>query len=304
MDLDSLRMFVKVAELASFTRAAEQLGLTKARVSSCIQTLEAELGVRLLHRTTRRVRLSVDGERLLERGQALLAEADDLQAAFRQEAGQLQGRLRVDMPHQLACQLVIPQLPDFLSRHPLVTLELSTSDRRVDLVLEGFDCVLRLGPLADSGLVVRPLGVLRMVNAASPAYLAAHGRPDSLADLAQHRLVHYAPLLSARAPAWEYQRVDEPAIRGAGLQAMASVITVTGTDAYEAACLAGLGLIQAPALGLQQWLDQGRLVEVLPAWSAPPLPVNLLYPDRRHVPQRVRAFMDWLAALLQPHLQG
>lgn len=297
MDLVALRIFAKVAELASFTRAAEQLGLPKARVSTAVQQLETQLGTRLLHRTTRTVRLSLDGELLLERSLALLADADELQTLFQRSPAALRGRLRVDLPNIVARRVVVPQLPDFLARHPQLEIEISSTDRRVDLVHEGFDCVVRVGTLLDSGLVARPLGQLRQCNVASPAYLQRHGTPQTLADLAQHRLVHYAGTLGMAPAGWEYhdgERWTSHPVPGA--------VTVNDTEAYQAACLAGLGLIQAPALGLAPLIAEGRLVEVLPAFSARPLPVSLLYAHRRPLAKRLQAWMDWLAEVLRVYL--
>lgn len=297
MDLETLRIFSTVASLGSFTRAAAQLGLPKSRVSTAVQQLETQLGTRLLHRTTRSVRLSHDGEQCLERTHALLAEADELASLFQQSPAQLRGRLRVDMPNMLARRVVLPQLPAFLAQHPLIALELSTTDRRVDLVHEGFDCVLRVGPLHDSGLVARPLGHMRQLNVASATYLAQHGTPSSLDDLAGHRLVHYASTLGAAPAGFEY--FDGERHR---TQPMAGVITVNSTDAYQAACLAGLGLIQAPSLGLAHLLASGELVQVLPHLTAEPLPVSLLVAQRRALPRRLQVFMAWLQQVLAKYL--
>jgi len=295
--LDSLQMFVRVAELSSFTQAAEQLGLPKARVSTAVQQLEGLLGTRLLHRTTRRVQMTQDGQAFYERCKDVLADIDELQAMFQQGVQALRGRLRVDMPVLVARDHVIPRLPEFLADHPQLEIELSSTDRRVDVVREGFDCVLRIGPLGDSGLVARPLGALKQINCASPAYLKQHGRPKTPADLATHRLVHYVPTLGAKSAGWEY--VDQGRTRTV---AMGGVLTVNSTEAYQAACLAGLGLIQAPATGLRPLIERGLLAEVMPRYRAPALPVSLLYANRRNLPKRVQAFMAWLAQILTPYL--
>lgn len=297
MDLDSLRIFATVAELASFTGAADRLGLTKARVSTAVQQLEARLGTRLLHRTTRTVRLSLDGEAFVERARALLADADELQALFQQSPAALRGRLRVDLSNVIARRVVLPRLPEFLERHPRLEIEISTTDRRVDLVHEGFDCVVRAGTLQDSGLVARRLGQMRQINLASPAYLQRHGTPRTLADLAQHRVVHYSTTLGAAPGGWEYH--DGERWRS---HPVAGIVTVNGTDAYQAACLAGLGLIQAPALGAAALLASGRLVEVMPAFTAPALPMSLVYAHRRPLAKRLEAFMDWLGGVLGDYL--
>ncbi|MEO7495136.1 MAG: LysR family transcriptional regulator [Massilia sp.] len=299
MDFDELRIFARVADLASFSRAAEQLGLAKGHVSTSVRQLEARLGTRLLHRTTRSVRLTEDGAHFLERCKELLAEAEQLQVMFLPAASGLTGRLRIDLPNSLARDVIIPRLPEFLRAHPLLEVGISTTDRRVDLVHEGFDCLLRVGALGDAELVARPLGAMRMANAASPAYLRQYGVPHTLADLARHRVVHYAPSLSASDARWEY--VDR-ADGGRQTLPVAAAVAVNGTDAYQGAALAGLGMIQAPALGLRHLFDQGLLVPVLPAHTAAPMPVSLLYANRRQLAPRVQAIMSWLSELITPIL--
>jgi DNA-binding transcriptional LysR family regulator len=296
--LDAMQIFARVAELAGFTRAADSLGLPKASVSTAVQQLETLLGTRLLHRTTRRVQLTQDGQMFYERCKDLLADIDELQTLFQQES-QLRGRLRVDMPSGVARNLVVPQLRQFLQQHPQLELELSSTDRRVDLVREGFDCVLRVGTLTDSSLVARPLGKFRIVNCASPAYLARYGTPKTLADLASHQLIHYVPLLGAKSEGFEYFDGD-----GYRNLAMAGAITVNNSEAYQAACLAGLGITQVPLVGVRTLLAQRLLIEVLPQYPAEPMPVSLLYANRRNLPKRVQVFMNWLAQAMAPHVDA
>lgn len=295
--VSQLRTFLHVAERGSFTRAAESLGLPKASVSLAVQRLEAALGTQLLHRTTRRVQLTADGEQLFQRARDLLDDMEDLQGMFRRDTAQLRGRLRVDMSSGLARHLILPQLPTFLEQHPGLEIELSGTDRRVDLVREGFDCVLRVGALDDNTLVARPLGSMDMVNCASPGYLAARGTPLTLQALGGHRLVHYVSTLGQRPAGFEYRDGDH--YRSLP---MAGAVTVNSGDGYTAAALAGLGIIQVPRLGVRQALADGTLVEILPQLPSEPMPVTLLYAQRRHLPARARVFMDWVAALLQPHL--
>ncbi|WP_161963156.1 MULTISPECIES: LysR family transcriptional regulator [Xanthomonas] len=296
--MESLRAFLRVAELGSFTRAADTLGLPKASVSTAVQRLEASLGTQLLHRTTRRVQLTGDGKAFYQRSRDLLDDMDELHSMFQREHGQLRGRLRVDMSAGIARHFVIPALPAFLARHPQLEVEISGTDRRVDVVREGFDCVLRVGTLEDTSLVARPLGAFRIVSCASAEYLARRGMPTCLDDLAQHDLVHYVPTLGQRSPGFEYhdgQRYQLLPMRGP--------VTVNNGDAYLAAALAGLGIIQAPASPLRPHLDSGALIEVLAELAPEPMPVTLLYAQRRHLPQRVRAFMDWVAEVMAPQLQ-
>jgi len=295
--LASLRMFARVAELSSFTLAAESLGLPKASASNAVRVLEQHVGMRLFQRTTRRVELTQEGRAFYERCKDVLADLDDLQSMFRQGAA-LRGRLRVDMTSALATRFVIPRLPEFLNAHPHLEIELSSADRRVDLVRDGLDCVVRVGPLHDSTLVARPLGWYPQINVATPAYLARYGVPASLEDLATHRLIHYVPTLGARPAGWEYVEDGKPRTL-----AVAGVLTVNHVASYEAACLAGLGIIQAPEPGLRERIANGTLVEILPDFRAPSMPVTILYPHRRHLPKRVRAFIDWIATILEPLLQ-
>ncbi len=296
--LDAMQAFLRVAELGSFTRAADGLGLPKASVSTAVQQLESALGTRLLHRTTRRVELTQDGRAFYERSKDILDDFDELQSMFQQGPQSLRGRLRVDMPSGVARNFIIPALSGFLDAHPRIELELSSTDRRVDLVREGFDCVIRVGTLGDSSLVARPLGTYRIANCASPAYLARHGIPETLDDLARHRLIHYVPTLGAKSEGFE-----APDNNGGYRNiAMPGALTVNSADAYQAACIAGLGIIQAPAVGVRELLQQGALVEVLPQHAAEPMPVTLLYANRRNLPKRVQAFMQWIAETLRPHL--
>ena len=301
MDLNAVQMLIKVAEHKSFTQAAHSLRTTQSRISRAIAQLEADLGTRLLHRTTRRVQLTQDGQAFYERCKDLLDDVDELQAMFQQPDGTaLRGRVRIDMSTGIARQLVLPALPDLLAHHPLLEVELSSTDRRVDLVREGFDCVIRVGPVAEPGLVARPLGLVRVASCASPGYLARKGTPQSLADLAQHDLVHYVSTLGTKSAGFETMGDDG----SPQFHPMAGRVTVNSAEAYLGACAAGLGLIQAPLLGVRELIDRGLLVEVLPHHPAPPMPVTLIYPHRRHLPQRVRVVMDGLAAVVQAHLQS
>lgn len=298
--LEAMQIFVRVADLASFTQAAATMGLPKASASTAVRQLEALLGTRLLHRTTRKVQLTQDGQVFYERSKDVLADFDELQTLFRNDPASLRGRLRVDMPLAVARDIVVPQLPEFLRAHPALEVELSSTDRRVDLVREGFDCVLRVGALSDSSLIARPLGVYRLANCASPDYLARHGTPRSLADLAGHRLVHYVPTLGARSPGFEYVDPADPA-RACSLP-MTGALTVNNSVSYLAACLAGLGIIQTPEAAFRDYLESGELVEVLADYRPAAMPVALVYPNRRQLPRRVRVFMSWLEGLMQRRL--
>ncbi|MCF1489727.1 LysR family transcriptional regulator [Pseudomonas sp. AA27] len=291
--LELLRTFVRVSELSSFTLAGESLGLPRSTVSEQVRALERLLGTRLFNRTTRRVQTTQDGALLYERSKDLLSGMDEIESLFSADDAELAGRLRIDLPTMMARRLIVPALPGFLERFPRLEVELSCTDRKVDLLREGFDCVMRIGALSDLDVVARPVGRLSMRNCASPAYLERYGVPQNLQDLAGHRLVHYVRNLGARSAGFEYEQDGE--LR---FQDMAGVVTVNNAEAYSAACLAGLGLIQVPAVGVDEHLRNGELVSLLEPWQARAMPVSLLYARQRHVPRRVQAFMNWLAALL------
>lgn len=297
-DLETVRAFVRVAELGSFTRAAAHLAVPKARVSQQVLRLEAAVGARLLHRTTRAVRLTPDGDLFLARARPLLLETEDLGAMFAGPSA-LQGRVRIDLPVNLARDVLIPRLPELLASHPKLELQVSTTDRIVDIVREGFDCVVRVAPLRDSSLVAIRLGKLEMINCASAGYLCAHGKPRTLADLDRHLLVHYSSALGSELPEFEYP--DGTSYR---VRPMKSVVTVNNADAFRAACRAGLGIIQVPRHGVAQELASGELVEVLPRFRGQPLPVFLLHPHGRNVPKRVRVVLEWIESILRPHLKS
>ena len=295
MEIDTLRMFVKVAELASFTRAAEHLGLSKARVSMAIRGLEADVGSRLLQRSTRAVRLTADGEEFVARARELVSDAEELASLF-QAPSSLRGRVRVDMPQSLA-RSIFPRLPELFAAHPHLEVQLSTTDRRVDVIREGFDCVLRVGKLEDSGLVARRLGELPMMNCASPAYLRRYGTPRTLDDLRDHLIVHYAVRFGTDSPGFEYR--DGNIYRE---RPMRSLITVNSTDSYRAAGLVGLGIVQAPRMGLLPSVTAGEFVEILPQHTCQPLPISLVHAYGRNMPRHVRVVMSWIGEIVKGQL--
>lgn len=293
----AMQLFIRVAELESFSRAADSLGIPKGSVSRQIQALETSLGTQLLHRTTRRVQLTQDGMVYYERARDLLANMDELDGLFLHDPSSISGRLRVDMPVAMAKNLVIPRLPTFLQHYPGIELELSSSDRLVDMIREGFDCVVRVGTLKDSGFIARPLGKLSIINCASPDYLARFGYPENLDDLSSHAVVHYATNLGVRQQGFEvWQHNQTQWIKTGG------ILTVNSTETYQAACLAGLGIIQVPRVGVRELLRSGKLVEILPQYRAQPMPVSLIYPHRRNLSRRVHLFMEWLSGVMKDYV--
>lgn len=298
-NLDNLAIFVRISEMGSFTHAAESLGIQKGRASTVVRQLEAQVGARLLHRSTRKVQLTEDGRNFYLGACALLSDAEALSVMFAKDNAPLDGRVRVDLPTEFARANIIPALPEFMAMHPGIELEISSTDRRVDLVQEGMDCVLRVGEIVDDSLVARHLGALKMVNAASPAYLEKYGMPRTLEDLTTqgHRMVHYTPTLGGRPFGWEYhdgKRYTTLDLPGS--------LRVNNVQNYHEAGLAGLGLIQAGLSSLTPFLSDGALVEVLPTLRPEPLPVSIVLAHRHNLSQRVRVFIAWVEDVLKPYL--
>ena len=295
---DAMQLFVRIVELGSFTRAAEQLGLQRATATQAIKQLEARLGVRLLQRTTRQVSATAEGLAYQQRCLAILAEVADADNAFSQSARQLKGTVRVDLSASMWRHVLAPALPAFCERHPHIGFDLSVSDRQIDLVREGVDCVLRSGVLKDSALVARRLTLQEQVTCASATYLRRHGTPLSLdgvdgqGGLEGHRAVNYVSASTGKAVPLEFEVGGEVQLR-----TLPGSIAVNNGDAYVAAGEAGFGLIQLPRHHVTRQMAAGVLVEVLQQHRPPALPLSVLYPHRRHVPMRVRVFMDWLAEL-------
>ena len=291
--LANLQIFKKIADLRSFSRAAEALQLPRATVSNAVQALEARVGSRLLQRTTRTVQLTPDGDAFYHRCCDVLADFEDLDTMFLADVAHSGGRIRFDVPTALA-PMLLARLPEFQAMVPLAVLEMSASDRQVDMVREGFDCVVRGGPLQDSSLVARSLPAAPIYNVASPGYLQRFGTPRSPDDLAAHRLIQFAPTFTSTNGGFDYWSGD----RYVTVQ-MPIGIVVSNTYMLVEACRADMGLLQSPALGMRPLMESGALVQVLPDHRAAPMPVAILYPHRRHLARRVAAFIDWLEGVLR-----
>lgn len=298
--LQQFRIFARVADLGSFIKASQALNLPRTTVSAAVQELEAKLGARLLHRTTRRVQLTADGEQLLERVRHLLGDVDEIDSLFQTRQSEVAGRLNVDVPSRIAHRLIIPALPGLLRKHPHLQLGLGSTDRTIDLVQEGVDCAVRVGDLHNSSLVVRPLGRIALINCASPLYLRRQGVPRQPDDLTRgHAVVGYSAGVAGKDQPWEYQLSGK-----AHHLRLPSAVVVQSAESYIACCVAGLGLIQIPRYDVKDLLDSGQLVEVMPEARAPSMPISLLYPHRRQRSPRVNAFTEWFEVLMRPHLDG
>lgn len=286
--IKAMKVFVRVYERSSFTQAAEDLNLPRATLTHGLNQLEARLGTRLLERSTRRVKPTLDGEAYYARCLHLLAELEDAEQAFRSVAPK--GMLRVNLHGTLAKYFVVPALPEFMARYPDIQLILSEADRLVDLVEEGVDCVVRAGNLSDSSLVGRRIALLDQVTCASPGYLRKHGVPSSIEDLARHQGVNYLSRTTGRTCPFEFMvdgQIQEVQIEGR--------VAVFGAEIYAASAIAGIGIIQVPRYRVAQQLSEDLLREILPQSPPPPMPVSVLYPHNRHMSPRVRVFVDWVS---------
>ena len=292
--IQAMRTFIRIVDTNSFTRAAQSLDMSRATTTALVQNLEAMLGTALLVRTTRRLSLTSEGAAYYERCAQILADIDEMEASLRHATHNLSGRLRVEMPGTVATALVLPALDDFHGRFPNIDLAVGVSNRAVDLVAEAVDCSIQLGELPDSGLAARRLGTLARVTCASPAYLAQHGTPAGLDDLAGHVAVNCMSPHSGRAEHFDFDVGGE-----ARHVKVNGFVKVSDDQAYLTCGLQGLGLIQPARIAAQPYLDSGELREVLREWQPVPMRVSVAYVKNRRVSPRVRAFVDWLAQLFE-----
>jgi DNA-binding transcriptional LysR family regulator len=292
--LDVMQLYTRIVDRGSFTLAAQDLEVPRSTATQVIKELEIRLGVRLLQRTTRSVRSTLDGEAYYQRCVAILGEIEDAESAFRD--AKPRGLLRVDVHGTLARHFVLPALPAFLAEYPDLQLQMSEGDRLVDLVREGIDCVLRVGDLQDGAMIGRRVAMLTEVTCASPAYLGRYGVPATLADLEGHVAVAF--MSSATGAALPLEFTVEAVPRNLVLPA---TVTVAAAESYVAAARLGLGLIQVPYYHVAAELAAATLVEILPQHRPSPTPVSLLYPHRRQLSLRVRVFIDWLAREFAKH---
>ncbi|WP_363506162.1 LysR family transcriptional regulator [Burkholderia sp. LMU1-1-1.1] len=294
--LQAMEVFVNVVDSGGFTRAAEIMQLPKATVSTLIQSLEASLAVKLLHRTTRHVSVTADGAAYYERCLRILSDVRDAEESLSRTRLSPSGRLRVDVPTGLAGSVLVPALPDFFTRYPDIQMEMGCSDRAVDLVEEGVDCAVRAGQLVDSSLIARRVGILHFVTCAAPSYLARYGRPSHPDELTRHLCVNYFSSKTGKIIDWDFSRGAERV-----QVALPGHIALNDTTAYTAAGLAGLGIVQMPNFLLEPLVADGSFEQVLPEWSSDSIPVHVVYPQNRHLSAKVRVFVEWVAELFSNH---
>jgi LysR family transcriptional regulator, regulator for bpeEF and oprC len=299
--LSAMNAFVRVVEAGSFTRAAQTMDLPKPTVTRLIQWLEHDLRVRLLDRTTRSVAVTAEGAAFYDRVVHLLAELSDIESTAKHSTARPSGRLRVDAATAIATKVLIPALPDFYRAYPEIELEFGITNHHADLTADNVDCAVRAGTVDEQFLVARRVGEFTRVTCASPAYLASFGTPATPHELqTRHRLLGLVSNRTAKAIPFDFIR------HAANVEvAPHPRFSVDDTNAYLAAGLAGLGILQAPAYMVQPSLRSGELVALLQDWATPPVPVHVIYRPNRFLGAKVRVFIDWTVALFgrNPHLR-
>ena len=295
---NAMQAFARVVETGSFTKAAETLHMSKTSVTQLVQQLEARLRVRLLNRTTRKVNVTADGAAYYERVVKLLADMDDADTSLSNASALPRGRLRVDIPSPLARMIVVPALPEFHARYPDIQLDMGVSDRMVDLIDDGVDCVVRGGELTNLSLMARRVGDLSLGVYAAPGYLESAGVPSHPQELAapEHRIVGFTWARAGKAlPYAMHHNGESVTVHGR------YVIAVDDGNAYLAAGVAGLGVLWLPDYMAREHLARGELVGLFDDWRLDPMPMYVAFPPNRHVSAKLRVFIDWIVDLMAQH---
>ena len=294
--LQAMEVFVRVVETGGITRAADSLHMPKATAATLIQKLEAVLGVKLLNRTTRRVSVTPDGAAYYERCLSILAEVRETEESLAKQQATPRGRVRADVPTLMARSVFVPALPKFFERYPQIELALASNERRADLIEGGIDCAVWSGEIEDSSLVARRVGFLYFATCAAPSYITAHGQPQHPDELVRHRCINHFSPRSGKTVDWVFSK------DGARVQTtLRGHIALEDENSYVAAAEAGLGIAQIPAFVLKEAMERGALELVLGDWFPEPSPLYVVYPQNRHLSNKVRVFVDWVAELLREH---
>lgn len=296
--LEAMTAFVRVVETGSFTKAAETLQISRTRATQQVQQLEAQLHIKLLNRTTRKVNVTTDGAAYYERVVRLLADLEDIESGVSYASAQPKGKLKVDVPSPLARFILIPALPAFHARYPELQIDMGVSDRTIDLIGESVDCVIRGGDMADQSLQGRHVGDLQLGLYAAPAYLAGRSAladPRELESIA-HRIVGFL---------WGSTGKTYPVVlRRDGVTVTIEgryVVAVDDGNAYLEAGVAGMGVLWLPEYMAKKYVADGKLQPLLQDWHLNPIPLHVAYPQNRYVSSRLRVFIDWVAELMAEH---
>lgn len=292
---DGMRAFVRVVEAGSFTKAAETLGMSRTSVTQLVQQLEAHLRLKLLNRTTRKVNVTADGAAYYERVVRLLAELHDIENNLPGSSTAPRGLLRVDVPSPFANMILVPALPAFHARYPEIQFDLGASDRKVDLIGENVDCVVRGGQVSDLSLVARHVGDLQLGVYAAPSYLAQAGTPLHPKELQdpRHRIVRFR---WANGLPYAMHRDGETVKIGGRY-----VLAIDDGNAYLTAGVAGLGVLWLPDYMAREHAARGDLVRLFADWEIDPMPLYVAYPPNRYLGKALRVFIDWIVELMGQH---
>ncbi len=289
--LDAMRLFLRVAELGSFSAVALQAGVARSVVTRQIAALETHLGVKLMARSTRRLALTSAGSAYLEKCRVILNLVEAAEADVAEERLIPRGNIRLSLPLSFGIRRLAPLLLDFSQRHPEVSLDMDYSDRRINLIEEGIDLAIRITRRLEPGDVARKIGAGRMLVVAAPEYLARHGRPQHPAELAHHECLGYTH--AGNPMPWQFLVNGQPEnfpVR--------SRINANNGDVLAEAAAQGLGITLQPDFIVASYLDAGRVARILADFAIPELGIYAMLPSNRHVPHRVRVLMDTLAAAL------
>lgn len=294
--LQGMRVFTRVAELGSFARAATTLDLSRAMASSYVAQLEAHLGTRLLHRTTRKVSVSPQGAVYLEHCKRILAEIDAADDQLRLARNRPQGKLRVDVPVAFGKYLLLPAIPRFSQRYPDISLEVRFNDRYVDIAAEHVDVAVRVGKVTAPDIIARRIAASRLLTCASPKYLAQAGMPRTPEDLRKHRLIGHLRGDASRPADWQFKQGD-----GTRSLRLPMAVSFNTVDALTISALEGAGIVQQLDLLVSGYLAEGRLVELLRDHSCEGPPLSVIYPKATQHLAKVRVFADFAADLMRSY---
>lgn len=294
----AIKVFCRVVEAGTFSRAADLLDMPKSTVTKLVQELEAHLRLKLLHRTTRRVTVTMEGAAYYERTTRLLLELEDIESNISNEQSTPRGRLKVDMASAIANFVVLPALPSFMQLYPEIQLEVGVSDTDIDLLSDNVDCVIRGGELTDTSLIAKRIAELTFVTCAAPAYLQHFGTPQTPEELStKHRIIYYRSRKTNRLMPLRFSGAQQ----SMEIQQQSCPLSVNDSTAQLTATLSGLGISQLPQFMAQPYIDSGKLQLLLPHWQRPAFPLYLIYLPNRHLSGRLRAFTDWVMQIFQPY---
>ena len=294
--LVSMQAFTRVVDVGSFARAAESMDLPKATLTRLIQNLETHLGVKLLHRTTRRISVTNDGAAYYERCVRILADVEEAEQSLTRQNNSPRGTLSVDTTAGLAQLVLVPHLHEFFQAYPDLKLDLTINGKPIDLLQEGVDVVLRVGTPVEESMVARRIGHVQLAFYASPIYLNRFGTPHDLAELAQHKAVNFLSNRTGREMPWPMARGTE---RSEVL--LPSAISTNDADVYMSCALEGHGVARVSRAMAEPYVASGRLVEIMTDWQTEELPISAMYPQNRHLSAKVRVFVNWAADLFSRH---